>query len=336
MQNENNTEITLIENEIHELVNIVELKPAEISFNFEKLNEKIKDMVGSVNIHFDVNNNIDKDKTDFVVDYQNRKQSKQTYQFLNTISKNIDTVFKGKIKEAIAPVDKFKEDTKKSLILIQSAVAFIQIQTKAHEEQLKLMCKDLLLLELNRLCLLHKLDIEYQDRIDINDLANLTNLNAEHEEAYITKKAKEGVEAKVNKMLLMQSQVATRLASLKDYSINAGLVSPLTREDINCFIEDTDTNYHEKLSALVNKEINRQNATIKALELKEAQLLKELREPVVNEPTKQLQTKKYRYCITASYEIESDLDITVIKNNYEQKCKNMAPNTFKNITINAI
>ena len=336
MQNENNTEIAIIENQITELVNIVELKPAEISFNFEKLNEKIKDMAGSVNIHFDVNNNIDKEKTNFVVDYQNRKQSKQTYQFLNTISKNIDTVFKGKIKEAIAPVDKFKEDTKKSLILIESAVAFIQTQTKAHEEQLKMICKDLLLLELNRLCLLHKLDIEYQDRIDINDLANLTNLNTEHEEVYITKKAKEGVEAKVNKMLLMQLQVATRLASLEDYCINAGLVNPLTKKDIHFIEVDKDDSYNEMLSALVNAEVNKQNATIKALELKKIELDKSLREPVVNEPTKELQTKKYRYCITASYEVETDVDIKAVKNNYEQKCKSMAPNTFKNITINAI
>ena len=142
----------------------------------------------------------------------------------------------------------------------------------------------------------------------------------------------------------IENKVATRLASLEAYCKNAGLVNPLTKKDIDHFIEvDKDDSYNEMLSALVNAEVNKQNPTIKTLELKktelqlkEAQLLKQLREPVVNEPTKELQTKKYRYCITASYEIETDLDITAVKNNYEQKCKNMAPNTFKNIIINAI
>ena len=135
----------------------------------------------------------------------------------------------------------------------------------------------------------------------------------------------------------IENKVATRLASLEDYCIKAGLVNPLTKKDIDHFIEvDKDDSYNEMLSALVNAEVNKQNAIIKALELKKVELDKTLREPVVNEPTKELQTKKYRYCITASYEIETDLDITAVKNNYKQKCKNMAPNTFKNIIINAI
>lgn len=135
----------------------------------------------------------------------------------------------------------------------------------------------------------------------------------------------------------IENKVATRLASLEAYCKNAGLVNPLTKKDIDHFIEvDKDDSYNEMLSALVNAEVNKQNAIIKALELKKVELDKTLREPVVNEPTKELQTKKYRYCITASYEIETDLDITAVKNNYEQKCKNMAPNTFKNIIINAI
>ena len=135
----------------------------------------------------------------------------------------------------------------------------------------------------------------------------------------------------------IENKVATRLASLEAYCKNAGLVNPLTKKDIDHFIEvDKDDSYNEMLSALVNAEVNKQNAIIKALELKKVELDKTLREPVVNEPTKELQTKKYRYCITASYEIETDLDITAVKNNYKQKCKNMAPNTFKNIIINAI
>jgi hypothetical protein len=334
MQNENNTELTIIENEIQELVNIVELKPAEISFNFKKLDEKIKNMLGSINIHFDVNNNIDKAKTNFVVDYQNRKQSKQTYQFLNTIDKKIDLVFKSKIKEVVAPVEIFKEKMKQPSFLIATAVSFISTQTKAHEEQLKMICKELLLQELNRLCLLHKLDKEYQDRIDISDLANLTNLNAEHEEAYITKKAKESVEAKVNKMLLLQNKVKNRLLSLKDVCLTAGLITPLTKEDILHIIEsENEDMYNQAINSLITKESNKQNAIAKAIEVKKA-------EPVVNvEPKVEISTPikanngKIKYYITATFELETDITKDKVENEFKSKLSTNFSKSFKNLTI---
>lgn len=342
MQNENNTEITIIENQITELVNIVELKPAEISFNFEKLDEKIKDMAGSVNIHFNVNNNIDKDKTNFVVDYQNRKQSKQIYQSLNAVSKNIDTFFKGKIKEAIAPVDKFKEDTKKSLFLIESAVAFIQTQTKAHEEQLKMICKDLLLQELNRLCLLHKLDTEYQNKIDISDLANLTNLNAEFEEMYITKKAKEGVEAKVNKMLLMQNTVKNRLSSLKDVCLTAGLITPLTKDDLAHILEtDNEDFYNEAVTNLIKKELNKQENIKKQIELKqqqEAVKVVELPkvEPIIT-PTPSVEPQNTQnFLITATFEVNYSESADKLKILYENKFKEYFKQSYRNADIKLI
>lgn len=342
MQNENNTEITIIENEIKTFLDFFSVQPAKIDFNFDNLNILIKNLTAQIGINFNVNNNIDKDKTNFVVDYENRKKSKQTYQSLNAISKNIDTVFKGKIKEAIAPVDKFKEDTKKSLILIESAVAFIQTQTKAHEEQLKLMCKDLLLLELNRLCLLNKLDTEYQDRIDINDLANLTNLNVEHEEAYITKKAKEGVEAKVNKMLLLQNTVKNRLSSLKDVCLTAGLITPLTKDDLAHILEtDNEDFYNEAVTNLIKKELNKQENIKKQIELKqqqEAVKVVELPkvEPIIT-PTPPVEPQGTQtFLITATFEVNYSESADKLKILYENKFKEYFKQSYRNTDVKLI
>jgi hypothetical protein len=342
MQNENNTELTIIENEIkkneiQKFIDIIELQPAIISFDFELLNNMLKNVILPLNIHFDENNNIDNTKTKFDVDWKNLKISKKIYQSLNTIEKNINATMKAKIEKVIAPVDIFKKNCKKIYLLIDNAVSYIQKQTKAHEEQLKMVCKELLLRELNRLCLLHKLDTEYQDKIDISDLANLTNLNAEYEEAYITKKAKESVEAKVNKMLLLQNRVKNRLLSLKDVCLTAGLITPLTKEDILHIIESEDDDmYNQAINSLITKELNKQNAIAKAIEVKKA-------EPVVNvEPKTEISTPikanngKIKYYITATFELETDIPKDKVEINFKNKLSTIFSNSFKNLTIKTL
>ncbi len=342
MQNENNTELTIIENEIEKneiqkFVDIIELQPAIISFDFQILNNMLKNLILPLNIHFDENNNIDSTKTKFDVNYENLAISKKLYQLLNRLEKNIDTKMKAKIQEVIAPVNIFKENCKKIYLLIDNAVSYIQKQTKAHEEQLKIICKDLLLQELNRLCLLHKLDKEDQDRIDISDLANLTNLNAQYEEAYITKKAKEGVEAKVNKMLLLQNKVKNRLLSLKDVCLIAGLITPITKEDILHIIESEDDDlYNKVINSLITKELNKQNAIAKAIEVKKA-------EPVVNiEPKVEISTPikanngKIKYYITATFELETDITKDKVENEFKSKLSTNFSNSFKNFTIKTL
>jgi hypothetical protein len=136
-------------------------------------------------------------------------------------------------------------------------------------------------------------------------------------------------------MLLLQNKVKNRLLSLKDVCLTAGLITPITKEDILLHIleSENDDMYNDVINTLITKELNKQNAIAKAIEVKKT-------EPVANiEPKVEISTPikvnngQIKYYITATFELETEIPQSTIEINFKNKLSTNFSKSFKNLTI---
>ena len=190
---------------------------------------------------------------DLIVDEGSTKTAKAMATQINKMSKTIDTLRKEEVARLSAPIKEFEAKAKKLSSMCQESKQKILSQVKVFDEKQIEKVKKLLKAELESTYIKYGVEDEFKV-VQVSDLAILSNLTVKS----ISKKAKDAIDDRVLETKRFQEKISNRLLTLETICYKGGLDVPLTRENINHFLmESNDDIYLEKLVSLIKNEISR-------------------------------------------------------------------------------
>jgi hypothetical protein len=232
----------------------IELTQAKISLNYDELKEAIE---GYLEKYQGV-----------VVTPDTVKDGKDLIKEINLTRKDLDTRRKSVAAKASEPVKVFDAQMKELVALHDTALNEIRDQINKFEDEKKVEIAAQLQEKLEYLWKELRIREEFKKaRID-----GLVLLSSQTAKGKLTAKAAGEIVNRVQADRSMQTQTDYRLSELAVKSYEAGLVSPLNRGHIEHFIFDDEDGYRQKLSALLNSEIQREEEAVAkraAIDLKE-------------------------------------------------------------------
>lgn len=192
---------------------------------------------------------------EFVVTEDDYKFAKEKATELNKLADALDTLRKDKIKEVSAPIAAFDAEAKEIHGMIKQTRQSLVDQYTKFELKIKEELRSILENEVQNLWKLHGVEKEFQ-RAVFDDLVILSNMTSTGK---LTKKADDAITARVLADKQLQEKITARLMTLEGESLKAGLVSPLSRHNVNHFL--FDENYEDQLKKLIDSELKRQQET---------------------------------------------------------------------------
>lgn len=224
--------------EITELVQ-VQTQPAEITANLDQLRTALQERLSQY---------------ETVVTEDGVKEAKATATEINKIKQELARRRKEAADLAKAPIQEFEASVKE---LEQEAEDYRQqilTQVDAFEQKVRDQAQDALAAERDRLWGDREVREEHR-RATVDDLAKVSALTAK---GALTKKAQEAVESRVREDRFRQEQVDYRLADLEARSYRAGLAAPITREQVEQWLEADEETYEAQVERLINAELERE------------------------------------------------------------------------------
>ena len=201
---------------------------------------------------------------DLIVDIDSVKTAKKMATIINKLKGEIATKRKAVIAELSAPLKEFELQAKELESLCEESRQKLLSQTKVFEDKKKKRALELISVLKSELETKYGIKEGFEIEVPF-DLAILSNLT----KSGLSKKAKDEVDARVFQAKQHQDKIDNRLLTLESICYKGGLQVPLTRENINHFLMDSDDDiYLNKLVSLIKNEISRLE---KAEKLKEQQ-----------------------------------------------------------------
>lgn len=216
--------------------------PAVINFNFEAVRDQLSTEL---------------QKYDTVVTEDTVKDAKKLAAELNKRKKEIADYRKKTIKEVSEPITVIEGQFKQLEGMCKDGYDKLTDQVKKFESERLQLVESLLWQALTDAYSEQNVDLEYQ-RANVDGLVLLTHITK-------TDKLTAGALSKINERVAadrsLQEQTKTRLLMLENTSYKANLASPLTRAHVESFLFDDDENYNAKLNAIIQSELEREQAT---------------------------------------------------------------------------
>ena len=230
--------------ETTELV-VIKSTPAKVEFNIEELRTNVRKAL---------------EPYDIVVTSDTVKDAKTLMADLNKKAKSIKDVFKDAAKRATAQVDEQGEQVAALAQEIIDARAKLKTQVEKFEAEYKDEARKKLLERQAELWESEDVQEEFR-RSDATKLVTLTCLTAK---GALTS----GTMTKLKDLIAgdksLQTQTEHRLLMLENESYKAGLKAVLTRDHVEAFLFADQDTYQQRLSAMLESELRRQEATEKA------------------------------------------------------------------------
>lgn len=222
----------------------VEVKhtPAVVDFDFEALKSKLEETVAEYNI---------------VVTPETVKDAKKVAADINKLKADLKERLIGVAKEMEKKPKDLRAKAKELEAICDDGRAKITEQVDRFEQKQKDKARELLETHLSVCIAEHKVSPQFQTA-SIEDLVKLGSLNSKGDS--LTKKAKDDVENRVVKDAAAEQKVKLRHSELENKSNRAGLASPLTPEHVEPFIDAPDDEYNERLQAILDREVEREQA----------------------------------------------------------------------------
>lgn len=226
---------------MNELKIVVDSKPPIISGNFEMLQNLLKTEL---------------DKYDVIIDIDSEKDVKEARAIATNINKlkgQIDTLRKDEVAKLSAPITEFTAKMNELKILCEDSRQKILGQIRVVDDNKRTKLKTLLDKELEATYLKYGINIEFKI-VKIDDLVIVSNLN----KSGIAKSARDAIDERVLETKRFQEKIDKRLLTLETICYQGGLPVPLTRENIEYFLKESDDDiYLNKLVSLIKNEITR-------------------------------------------------------------------------------
>lgn len=213
--------------------------PAVINGNFEQ-----------VKAHFET----ELKKYDIVVTADTLADAKKLATELNKAAGEVKKRGKAVTDEAAAPIDAVKQQVKELAEMLLAGRQKLTDQIAKFEDETRAKAKKVLIDYLVEQAAVKGIQQEFQ-RASIDDLVNLSTLT---NTGNLTSKVKAEVDARINADLLLQQQTETRLLKLELESRKAELSAALNRGHVEHFLFADEETYQEKLAALFETELARE------------------------------------------------------------------------------
>lgn len=262
----------------------IESKPALLNVNFETVKKHLE---GEIK------------KYDIVVTADTVKDARSLAAELNKRKKEFSDKRKEVVAEVSKPIKEFENLFKDLEQICTDGRTRIVDQISKFDDETKKKVLELLKEERETLWKLLSVKEEFQ-KAQVDDLAIVSNLNSKGEK--LTGGAINKVEDRVNSDKRLQDQTEMRLLKLENESYKAGLSAPLTRTHVVAFLFDEEEPYQQKLAALFESELQREEVAKQAMRKKledetaakpEPAPVTEIRRPslhhVAAEPAKQVE-----------------------------------------------
>jgi hypothetical protein len=231
---------------------IINTVPAKVDTNYEAVKTKLESEIEQYNI---------------VVTADTVGEAKKLATKLNKVKQEIARRRKEEVAKITAPGKDLDVKVKELEAMCEEGRQKILVQVESFESAT---------LKLAKIALEELLEKTYKDQkigpeFQTATVDNLVKLSGVTASGRLTKASREGIAAKVAECEVRQTRTALRLSELENESHKAGLQAPLSREHIAGFLfEEDDQLYANNLSALIDRELERQAETLeKAAELEE-------------------------------------------------------------------
>jgi len=221
---------------------VINSTPAKVEFNIEELRTKVREAL---------------EPYDIVVTADTVKGAKELMADLNKKAKSIKDVFKDAAKQATAQVDEQGEQVAALAQEIIDARTKLKSQVDTFEADRKEEARKKLIEKQAELWESEGIQDEFR-RSDATKLVTLTCLTAKNALTSGTMtKLKDLIAGDKN----LQTQTEHRLLTLENESFKAGLKAVLTRDHVEAFLFADPETYKQRLSAMLESERRRQEAT---------------------------------------------------------------------------
>lgn len=227
----------------------VSITPAVIDTNYEAIRSQLQDHLAKY--------------TDVVVTTDTLADSKKLATSINKLKGDIAATRKKEVSRAAEPVKAFEAKFKGLEEMCETVRQKIKTQVDIFEAK-ALNTARLLLEQLLAETYAKKAIQEEFQTATVEDDVKLSALTSTGK---LSKAAKDSITAKVGECQVRQQRVALRLSQLENESHRVGLHSTLTREHVAGFLfDESDDNYNSNLSSLLEREIDRQEETLRRAE----------------------------------------------------------------------
>lgn len=238
---------------------------------------------------------------------------------LNKLSTNLDKKRKETSSIIKKPADDLKVSIDELISIIQEKRANILNGVEVFKQKRFELIRQLLKTKIEELYSLNNVGSKYQ-------VCNVETLVVEGSLSKISlsKSAVDSLELMVMKVKKLEDEVTIREMQLALKCDNAGLITPIELDEVQNIIEDSD--YNEKLEAMINKRLDLQEQVKKQIEQEEQrkqQLLQE-QENKKQFEEQQKETGKKIVKIIATFEVEVGIDVNDLKvlSKYQEKLAN--------------
>ena len=226
-------------------INIVSFTSGENTAGLIKVKEQIKN---------EINKYLSENRFNYIIKSDNLSTAKKDNADINKTAKALKEVAKKIIDREMQDVNKFKDDLKEYLGMLEEKrlkrVSEIEVFENETRETIKTLLEEYAQ-KLIANCLLR----EEFNSVVIGDLIKLTSIS---KSGTLTKAAKEGVEAKIQRCLSLQNRYDLRVSNLKVVCYEKGLEVPLTENYVQCVVYiDDEAEYQAKLNRMIENEVER-------------------------------------------------------------------------------
>lgn len=251
---------------------------------------------------------------------------------LNKLAKNLDDKRKETASIIKKPADELKIAVDELISIVQEKRSLILKGVDTFKQKRFELIRQLLRSKIEELYTLNNVSSKYQ-------VCNIETLVVEGSlsKVSLSKSAIDSLELMVMKVKKLEDEVTIREIQLSLKCDNAGLITPIELDEIQNIIEDSD--YNEKLEAMINKRLDLQEQVKKQIEqeeqrkqqlLQEQENKKQFEEQQVIEKEQikiiehQKQTGKKIVKIVAIFEVEVNADVNDLKvlSKYQEKLAN--------------
>lgn len=202
-----------------------------------------------------------------VVDPEALPAAKADLAKLRAEVKRLDTIRIAEAKRLKQPIIEMEGKVKELTGLIQQTADKIAVQVKACEETTLARCRALMLALLGEEYTRLEVRSEYQTGAGM--IGSLSGLSCLTGKGNLTKSATENIQGLAQKGRAAQDRTDGRLDRLEAACLKAGLAAPLQLTHVERFLQETDEVYTAQLDRLIKIEVERQEASRKAVQAEE-------------------------------------------------------------------
>lgn len=251
---------------------------------------------------------------------------------LNKLSLDLDKKRKATASIIKKPADDLKIAVDELISIVQEKRSLILKGVDTFKQKRFELIRQLLKSKIEELYNLNNVSSKYQ-------VCNIETLVVEGSlsKVSLSKSAVDSLELMVMKVKKLEDEVTIREVQLALKCDNAGLITPIELDEVQNIIEDSD--YNEKLEAIINKRLDLQEQVKKQLEQQEQRKqellqqeeLKQQKQKEIESQKEQLkvlekqkETGKKIVKIIATFEVEVNADVSVLKvlSKYQEKLAN--------------